>query len=121
MQLNRRQFSLGGAGLLTSLGLMAEASAQSASDYKALVCIFLYGANDHYNTLIPYDDATHALYYNIRKGVAVNGTPYEGIALARNWLTGTALSTPLSGGRLMAVNPVMPEIKDRLKPDGPHG
>jgi len=112
MHLNRRQFTLGSAGLLTSLGLMAEASAQSASDYKALVCIFLYGANDHYNTLIPYDDATHALYYNIRKGVAVNGTPYEGIALARNWLTGTALSTPLSGGRLMAVNPVMPEIKD---------
>lgn len=112
MHLNRRQFTLGSAGLLSSLGLMAEASAQSASDYKALVCIFLYGANDHYNTLIPYDDATHALYYNIRKGVAVNGTPYEGIALARNWLTGTALSTPLSGGRLMAVNPVMPEIKD---------
>ena len=112
MHLNRRQFTLGSAGLLSSLGLMAEASAQSASDYKALVCIFLYGANDHYNTLIPYDDATHALYYNIRKGVAVNGTPYEGIALARNWLTGTALSTPLSGGRLMAVNPAMPEIKD---------
>jgi len=40
MQLNRRQFTLGSAGLLGSLGLMAEASAQSASDYKALVCIF---------------------------------------------------------------------------------
>ena len=112
MHINRRQFALGSAGLLSTLGLMAEASAQSTSDYKALVCIFLYGANDQYNTLIPYDDATHALYYNIRKGVAVNGTPYEGIALPRNWLNATALSTPLSGGRLMAVNPVMPEIKD---------
>lgn len=111
MQLNRRQFTLGSAGLLGSLGLMAEASAQSASDYKALVCIFLYGANDHYNTLIPYDDASHAQYYGIRKGVAVAGTPYEGIALARNWLADTALSTPLSGGRQMAVNPAMPEIK----------
>jgi len=111
MHLNRRQFTLGSAGLLTSLGLMAEASAQSASDYKALVCIFLYGANDHDNTLIPYDEATHAQYYNIRKGAAVSGSPYEGIALARNWLTDTALSTPLSGARLMSVNPAMPEIK----------
>lgn len=111
MQLNRRQFSLGGAGLLTSLGLMAEASAQSASDYKALVCIFLYGANDHYNTLIPYDVDTHAQYFNIRKGTAVSGTAYEGIALARSWLADTTLSTPLSGGRQMAVNPAMPEIK----------
>lgn len=111
MHLNRRQFTLGSAGLLTSLGLMAEASAQSASDYKALVCIFLYGANDHYNTLIPYDAATHAQYYGIRKGPTVLGTSYDGIALPRSLLTDTALSTPLSGGRQMAVNPAMPEIK----------
>ena len=39
--------------MATSLGLMADAAAQSANDYKALVCIFLYGANDHYNTVIP--------------------------------------------------------------------
>ncbi|MFM6989947.1 MAG: DUF1501 domain-containing protein, partial [Rhodoferax sp.] len=111
MTLNRRQFALGGAGLLASLGLMAEASAQSTNDYKSLVCIFLYGANDHYNTLIPYDAATHAQYYAIRKGPAFSGTPYEGIALPRSLLADTALSTALSGGRQMAVNPAMPEIK----------
>ena len=41
---------------------MAEASAATATDYKALVCIFLYGGNDYANTVVPYDPASHASY-----------------------------------------------------------
>lgn len=95
----------------TSLGLMADAAAQSANDYKALVCIFLYGANDHYNTVIPYDVATHTNYYNIRKGTPTAGTVYDGIAIGRNSLSATALSTALSDGRQMALNPEMSALK----------
>jgi uncharacterized protein (DUF1501 family) len=93
--------------MATSLGLMADAAAQSANDYKALVCIFLYGANDHYNTVIPYDIPTHTNYFNIRKGTPTAGTVYDGIAIGRNALSATALSTALSDGRQMALNPEM--------------
>ena len=97
--------------MATSLGLMADAAAQSANDYKALVCIFLYGANDHYNTVIPYDVATHTNYYNIRKGTPTAGTVYDGIAIGRNALSATALSTALRDGRQMALNPEMSALK----------
>ena len=97
--------------MATSLGLMANAAAQSANDYKALVCIFLFGANDHYNTVIPYDIPTHTNYYNIRKGTPTPGTVYDGIAIGRNSLSETALSTALSDGRQMALNPEMSALK----------
>jgi uncharacterized protein (DUF1501 family) len=101
--------------MASSLGLMANAAAQSANDYKALVCVFLFGANDHYNTVIPYDLSTHNTYFNIRKGTTTAGSIYDGIAIPRDALTATALSTPLSGGRQMALNPEMTALKSVLK------
>ena len=106
----QRHLSLG-IPMATSLALMADAAAQSANDYKALVCIFLFGANDHYNTVIPYDIPTHTNYYNIRKGTPTPGTVYDGIAIGRNSLSETALSTALSDGRQMALNPEMSALK----------
>ena len=38
-----------------NLAALGEAAAATATDYKALVCIFLYGGNDHANTVVPYD------------------------------------------------------------------
>lgn len=51
--------ALGGATLGSPLGqlaLIGQASAQQASwpDYRALVCVFLYGGNDGFNTVVPY-------------------------------------------------------------------
>ncbi|PUE17551.1 DUF1501 domain-containing protein [Limnohabitans sp. MMS-10A-178] len=100
-----------GMPMASSLGLMANAAAQSANDYKALVCVFLFGANDHYNTVIPYDLSTHSTYFNIRKGTITAGSIYDGIAIPRDALAATALSTPLSGGRQMALNPEMSALK----------
>ena len=34
------------------LAAMGEAAAFSATDYKALVCVFLYGGNDYANTVL---------------------------------------------------------------------
>jgi uncharacterized protein (DUF1501 family) len=92
---------------------MANASAQTASDYKALVCVFLFGANDHYNTVIPYDQPTYDAYYAIRKGTAIANTPYEGIALTRSALAATALSSTvgLPTGQQMALGPTMGGLK----------
>ena len=44
-----------GAPFALNLAALGAASAQTANDYKALVCIFLYGGNDNHNTVIPYD------------------------------------------------------------------
>ena len=64
--LNRRRF-LGTCGKMTGIGAMSsllnlrltsqafasQASATPITDYKGLVCIFLFGGNDSFNTLAP--------------------------------------------------------------------
>ena len=66
--------SLGGiAGpwLLNLAAIGEAAAATSTGDYKALVCVFLYGGNDYGNTLIPYDSSNYAAYQTIRTGIAL--------------------------------------------------
>src|SRR5687768_14089223 len=93
----QRGLQLGAMGVATPLAInlaaMSEAAAFDNSDYKALVCIFLYGGNDYANTVVPYDAANYALYHQIRAGAA--GEEEAGIALARAALAPTAL-TPLA-------------------------
>jgi uncharacterized protein (DUF1501 family) len=50
---------------LPGVGLVASAAAQG-SDYKALVCVFMFGGNDGNNTLIPIDAAGYASYAQAR-------------------------------------------------------
>ena len=52
------------------LGLM-NAMAQSSTDYKALVCIFMFGGNDANNLIVPNDSAGYANYASIRAGLAL--------------------------------------------------
>ena len=59
-----------GAPFALNLAAIGAASAQTASDYKALVCIFLYGGNDNHNTVIPYDAASYAGYQQARASIA---------------------------------------------------
>ena len=76
---SRRQFlqnaahlSVAGTAAPFALNLagIGAAAAQTASDYRALVCVFLYGANDHNNTVIPYDAASFAAYTGARATIA---------------------------------------------------
>jgi uncharacterized protein (DUF1501 family) len=60
----------GAAAALHRAGLMT-ARAQTTSDYKALVCIFLFGGNDANNLLIPNDATTYANYQKIRSNLAI--------------------------------------------------
>ena len=53
-----------------NLAAMGEAAAATAADYKALVCVFLYGGNDYGNTLVPYDNSRYALYQVMRPTLA---------------------------------------------------
>lgn len=103
------QLALSGTSLPLALNLAAlgEAAAMDATDYKALVCVFLYGANDYANTVVTYDDASYNLYSAIRGGGALQSA--GGIALAKSALTPTLLAptTPLAGGRQYALHPAM--------------
>jgi uncharacterized protein (DUF1501 family) len=64
----RNSVTLSAAGLASHLGpfnLMTSAHAQ-ATDYKALVCVFLFGGNDGNNTVIPFDTAGYSQYATVR-------------------------------------------------------
>jgi uncharacterized protein (DUF1501 family) len=74
-QILRRNFlkGLGGitaANTLPGLSLMS-AYAQMANDYKALVCVFLYGGNDGNNTVVPVQSAEYSVYATGRGALAL--------------------------------------------------
>ncbi len=58
------------ASMATSSGEAAAAAPGSGDDYRALVCVFLYGGNDQWNTFVPNDPAGHAAYAAGRSGIA---------------------------------------------------
>ena len=73
--MDRRHFlrhasALGATAALSQLAILT-ARAQSASDYKALVCIFMYGGNDGNNTVVPIDSAGYAAYAAARSTIAL--------------------------------------------------
>jgi uncharacterized protein (DUF1501 family) len=58
------------AGGLSKFGLVS-ALAQGTTDYKALVCIFLFGGNDSNNMIVPVD-TNYANYQTIRANLALS-------------------------------------------------
>ena len=101
MATSRRNF-LGRTGALTASALVGSlnrwavpaASAQAASDYRALVCVFLFGGNDSNNMIVPVDD--YAQYAAVR-------TPASGIALTQAELL--PFAAPKQGGRRFGFHP----------------
>ena len=93
MRATRRTFLRHTGAAATVAGLsrfgMMNALAQTATDYKALVCIFLFGGSDSHNMLVPQEQNAYNAYRNIRGSLALpdtsakllpvsaaNGTPY---------------------------------------------
>lgn len=79
-KLNRRQFiqnagyGVSAAALASTPGLTyAQMTGQSApfTDYKALVCVFLFGGNDSYNMLVPRSQAEYDVYAASRQNLAI--------------------------------------------------
>ena len=62
--------SLGVVGL-GSLAALAPMRSARAADYKALVCVFLYGGNDGSNTIVPTDATRHQQYSAVRGAMAL--------------------------------------------------
>ena len=93
---SRRQFlrtasvvsgSVGAAGAPFALNLasLGTAVAQTAPDYKAIVCLFLYGGNDSSNMILRTDTASFAEYTRMRAtgqdpiALLAPGTPASGV------------------------------------------
>src|SRR5882724_3964280 len=76
--INRRDFlrmgccgmAVGAAASFSRFGVM-NAYAQTQTDYKALVCVFLNGGNDANNMIVPVDNAGYAAYSKARAGLAL--------------------------------------------------
>jgi len=96
--------SLAGAAspFVMNLAAIGEAAASTATDYKALVCVFLYGGNDYANTLIPADAASYALYNAQRPGLSYTQAQIAGTILNS--------SVALAGGRQYAVAPELASL-----------
>jgi len=77
LKLSTRLATLG----LTGMGFgparswfVSEASAAPVTDYKALVCIYLFGGNDCNNLIVPVDTAPYTQYQTLRAGLTLSGT-----------------------------------------------
>lgn len=108
---SRRQFlktcsalSIAGAASPFALNLAAisKASAATPPGFRAIVCLFFYGGNDHTNTVIPYDAASYNEYSAARPSLAIPQAS----------LTATATGPVASqGGREFAFHPALTAFK----------
>jgi uncharacterized protein (DUF1501 family) len=98
------------AALALEMAATGVAAAQQAAsgtgpdaDYKAMVCVFLYGGNDPYNTVVPCDPQRYAKYQRTRTD----------IALERDKLADTVLQprVALPDGQAYALAPTLSALK----------
>ena len=76
--------------------------ARAGGSYKALVCIFLYGGNDAYNTLLATDNASWSIYQKMR-GVAPQSIALLDPGAARS--SSGAAGSPSRLGGALAISP----------------
>ena len=127
MRPDRRKFirqtlaaALGGASVYSALGNLqllhaaTRASSYSFGDYRALVCVFLYGGNDGFNTIVPYTPAAFNSFYG---GGGVLKPVRPQLVLAAGGDLGYSTLHPLTDagatsgdGIQYALHPSMPEL-----------
>ncbi len=119
--MNRRKFLTSTAGALSFAGSTSmlsmlgnsKAYAADVSSYKAIVCLFLLGGQDNYDTILPYDQASYDLYASHRTGLL---SDYEalpgGSTRARNRLKEL---TPANAADFGSRKFALPEALDPLK------
>ena len=92
--------TLFGASAASALGRLGMVSAYAqGSNYKALVCVFMFGGNDSNNTVIPISATKNSYsdYANVRKAAA----------LAQN-----SLLPITAGSELFGLHPAMTAVRD---------
>jgi uncharacterized protein (DUF1501 family) len=121
MRPDRRKFirdticsALGGASVYSAFGhmnlLQAATQHLQFTDYKALVCVFLYGGNDSFNTVIPISGAAKS-NYDLTRPTGTGGK--IGISAGLQALThptGTAAGSPMDNS-MYGLHPTMSALK----------
>jgi uncharacterized protein (DUF1501 family) len=119
----RRHWLLGsGATLAGALGAgtvanLMHARPAHAADYKALVCIFLYGGNDGMNMIVPTDTTRYDQYAAVRKGLAIPKASLMPLAGVNYGLhpAMSALAGAWSAGKIAPVFNVGPLVQPLTK------
>jgi uncharacterized protein (DUF1501 family) len=103
-----------------NLAAMGNAAASTVGDYKALVCLFMNGGNDAYNTVLATDTPSWSAYSTARNygtepvALARAGTPADVRAAAFNATLGGVLpiSPAHAQGRGFALHPLLGGVRD---------
>jgi uncharacterized protein (DUF1501 family) len=98
-QSGRALFGAAGMAMVADLARIG-AFAQTGGDYKALVCVFLFGGNDGDNTFIPRSTPEYNKYATIRGGIAIPQAQILPISPLNS-----------TGGIDFGFNPAMPELQ----------
>jgi uncharacterized protein (DUF1501 family) len=117
---SRREFlrvssALSAAGVVATpfamnLATMASAAAATTvSDYKAIVCLFMFGANDHANTVLATDSSSWTQYLTVRTTTDAGSIALPGVGATGGVLPIVPSTT--QAGRSFALHPAMSEIK----------
>src|SRR5467141_641465 len=129
MNESRRKFlrtsacGLTGAAMVASLerlnlvnAMVQQNQPDVATDYKALVCIFLNGGTDCNNMVIPYDD------YTVTGGGTTNGYDNvrtgSGLAVPKSALANTKITPANTSGVSYAFHPNLSPEKNNVAAPG---
>jgi uncharacterized protein (DUF1501 family) len=93
-----------------NLAAMGTAAAQDASDYKAIVCLFLNGGNDHFNTVLATDSTSWSEYQRVRTTIDTGSIALPAVGAAGGVLP--IVPTSPQRGRTFALHPSLQPLKD---------
>src|SRR4051794_6652294 len=85
--------ALAWSGSFSRFGLL-NAVTPASTDYRALVCVFLFGGNDSNNMVVPMDGASFANYTNLRKTLALTTSSLVQVQAPNNAVYGFHSSLP---------------------------
>jgi len=91
---------------------LLNALAAAPADYKALVCIFLFGGNDGNNLFVPWDN-TPAAGFRYSDYLAIRADQSQGgLALTQSQLLPvTAATAQPSGATIFGFHPALPQLQ----------
>lgn len=93
-----------------NLAAMGQAAAQSADDYKALVCLFMAGGNDTFNTVLATDTPSWSEYLRLRNTGGNDSIHLPGVGETGGVLP--IVPATAQAGRSFALHPALGPVKD---------
>ncbi|GAA4029481.1 DUF1501 domain-containing protein [Actimicrobium antarcticum] len=100
-----------GAPFALNLATIGAAAAQTApADYKAIICLFMAGGNDHVNTVLATDPTSWAEYQRLRTTSDTDSIALPSVGAAGGVLPITPKTA--QAGRSFALHPSLQPLKD---------